>query len=45
MRTTIANFEELANAGTNNTTKNHGHWADMTLSFTDIKHTMQAVTL
>ena len=45
VRSTIANFEELSSAGIGNATKVHGYWTNMTLGFTDIKHTMQALEL
>lgn len=45
VKNTIMNFEELSTQGVNNVTKNHDLWANMIMSFTDIKEMMQAVAV
>lgn len=42
VRSTVANFEDLSNQGIANVTKNHDFWANMTMSFTDIKSALQS---
>jgi len=39
------NFEELSNQGVSNVTKNHDLWANMIMSFADIKQMIQTVAI